>query len=53
LSKPFSIFFNTKLKDFNTIIYLHFSKILFMEHNAKDICKTVISGKEQYLKENI
>jgi len=27
-------------------LILIFSKILFMEHNAKNICRTVISGKE-------
>ena len=51
--EPFSILFqylfNTNWKNFNTITYLHFSKILFMEDNAKKICKTVISGKEQNL----
>jgi len=26
-----------------------FSKILFKEHNAKNICRTAISGKEQNL----
>jgi len=36
-------------KTFNTITYLHISKILLMEHNAKNIRKTVISGKEQNL----
>jgi len=41
------------MKNFNTIAYLHFSKILFMEHNAKNICKTVISGKEQNLNKQI
>jgi len=29
--------------------YHHFSKILFIEHKYKNICKTVISGKEQNL----
>jgi len=51
--KPFSILFqylfNTTWKHFNTITYLHFTKILFIEHNARDICKTVISGKAQNL----
>jgi len=37
------------MKNFNNITYLHISKILFMEHNANKICKTVISGKEQNL----
>ena len=48
--KPFSILLyllNTKWKNFNTITYLHFSQILFMEYNAKN--KTAISGKEQNL----
>jgi len=29
--------------------YHHFSKILFTEHKCENICKTVISGKEQNL----
>jgi len=29
--------------------HLHFSKILLMEHKAKNICQAVISGKEQNL----
>jgi len=45
--------FNTKLKNFHTITYLHFSKNLLMEHNAKIICKTVVSGKEQNLNEQM
>jgi len=45
----FQYLVNTKLKDFNTIIQLHFLKILSMEHNAKNICKTVINSKEQNL----
>jgi len=42
--------FNTKRKIFNTITFLHFSEILFMEHNAKkhDL-QTFISGKEHSL----
>jgi len=51
--KPFSVhfqhLFNTKLKDWNTITYLHFSNNLLMEHNVKNICETVISGEEQNL----
>jgi len=47
----FPYLFKTKLKGFNTIISLHFSKLLFMEHNANNICRTVISGKEQSLNE--
>jgi len=39
--------FNIKFKNFNTISYLHFSKIWFMEHNAKNVWKTVISGKNE------
>jgi len=27
--------------------YLYVPKVLLMEHNAKNICKTFISGKEQ------
>jgi len=42
----FQHLFNAKWKNFTTITYLHFPKIWFMEHNAKTICKTVISGKE-------
>jgi len=49
----FPFFFNTKLKDFNTIIELHFSRILLMEHNAKNICRTVISGNKQNLNKQI
>jgi len=37
------------MKKFNTITYCHFAKILFIAHNEKYICKTVISGKEQNL----
>jgi len=29
----FPYFFNTKLKKFNTMLYLHFSKIVFMKLN--------------------
>jgi len=47
----FPYLFKTKLKGFNTIISLHFSKLLFMEHNANNICRTVISGKERSLNE--
>jgi len=40
---PFSILLqylsNTNLKDFNTIIYLHFLKIVLTEHNAQNICR--------------
>jgi len=39
----------SKFKSFNTITYLHFCKILFMEHNAINTCKTVISAIEQNL----
>ena len=50
---PFSIRFqhlvNTKWKIFKTITYLHFFNILFIEHNAKNICKTVTSSKVQNL----
>jgi len=47
----FPYFFNSKYKDFNTITftYLHFSKILFQEHNSKNIYKIVISSKEKNL----
>jgi len=47
----FPYFLNTlstlNLKNFNTITSLTFSQIIFMEQNAKNICKTVVSGKEQ------
>jgi len=32
---------------------LHFSKILFKEHNEKNICKVVISSEEQILKKQM
>jgi len=35
--------------NFNIINHLHFYKILFTQHNAKNISKTVISGNEQNL----
>jgi len=34
---------------FYTITYLYFSNILFMEYNAKNMCKTATIGKEQNL----
>ena len=43
----FQYLFNSERNNFNTITSLHFSKILFMEHKAKNICKTVINGNEQ------
>jgi len=39
--------------NFNTITYLHFSKILFIEQNAKNICETAISDREQNLTKQI
>jgi len=33
----------------SVITYLHFSKIFFMEQDAKHFCTTAISGKEQNL----
>jgi len=41
------------MKNLHTITYLHFSKILFMEHNAKNICTTVITGIEQNLNKHM
>jgi len=49
--KPFSILFqyllNTQLKDFNTIIQLHFSNILVMNHNVKTsaVLSSVMTNK--------
>jgi len=37
------------MKKLNTITNVYFSKILFMEHNANKICKSVISGEKQNL----
>jgi len=34
------------VKNFNTLTYLYFAKILLVEHKAKSICKAVISSKE-------
>jgi len=51
--KHFPYFFNTKWKISNTITYLNFSKISFMEHNAKIICRTVVSGYEQKLNKQV
>ena len=46
----FPYFFNIKFKQFTTIIYLHFSKILLTKHKQrKNIYRTVISVKEQNL----
>jgi len=42
----FPYFFNTKLR----LISLHFSKILLMEYNAKNISRTVITGRGQNFK---
>ena len=51
LKKTFSLLFqhlfNTKWKNLTTMTYRYFSKIFFMEHNTKNTCKTVISGKEK------
>ena len=41
--------YQMKKNNFNTINYVHFTKKLFMEHNAKNNCKTVISGIEKNL----
>jgi len=46
-SKLFQYPFNTKLKNINTITFLHLSQIIFMERNAKNIYKSVVSGKEK------
>ena len=49
--KSFSTFVQCflSIKWSNTITYLHFFNILCVEHNAKNICRTVIGGKEQNL----
>jgi len=44
--KYFPNTFNTSLKNLNAITYLHLSKFSFIKLNEKNICQTVIRGKE-------